>query len=148
LAVNVEAERKVAQLNDEIQALARNVKIKDQTIQESSVKIELMERRQEVIKRQAEAILDLENKLTSAKKDANKFREDMESLQNELEMEQKNVKSMAMTAGQENQGEFFLDIHYTILIESLVIGAQPMEPENMLTEGSLETSHLLEQVRF
>ena len=41
-----------------------------------------------------------------------------------------------------------LDIHYTILIESLVIGAQPMEPENMLTEGSLETSHLLEQVRF
>ena len=107
MAVNVEAERKVAQLNDEIQALARNVKIKDQTIQESSVKIELMERRQEVIKRQAEAILDLENKLTSAKKDANKFREDMESLQNELEMEQKNVKSMAMTAGQENQGEFF-----------------------------------------
>jgi dynactin 1 len=113
LAVNVEAERKVAQLNDEIQALARNVKIKDQTIQESSVKIELMERRLEVIKRQAETILDLENKLVSAKRDAKKFREDMESLQIELEMEQKNAKSMTMTAGQENQGEFFLilDIH-------------------------------------
>ena len=107
LAVNVEAERKAAQLNDEIQALARNVKIKDQTIQESSVKIELMERRLEVIKRQAETILDLENKLASAKKDAKKFREDMESLQIELEMEQKNAKSMTMTAGQENQGEFF-----------------------------------------
>ena len=107
MSVNVEAERKVAQLNDEIQALARNVKIKDQTIQESSVKIELMERRLEVIKRQSETILDLENKLASAKKDAKKFREDMESLQIELELEQKNAKSMAMATGQENQGEFF-----------------------------------------
>ena len=108
LAINVETERKIAQLNDEIQALARNIKIKDQTIQESSVKIELMERRLEVIKRQAETILDLENKLTSAKKDAKKFREDMESLQNELEMEQKNAKSMTMTTGQENQSKFYL----------------------------------------
>lgn len=107
LAVNVEAERKIAQLNDEIQALARNVKIKDQTVQESSVKIELMERRLEVIKRQAETISDLENKLTSAKKDAKKFREDVESLQIELEMEQKNAKSMTMAAGQENQSESF-----------------------------------------
>ena len=108
LSVNVEAERKVAQLNDKIQALARNVKIKDQTIQESSVKIELMERRLEVIKRQAETILDLENKLASAKKDAKKFREDMESLQIELEMEQKNAKSMTVAAGQENRVSSFL----------------------------------------
>jgi dynactin 1 len=150
LSVNVEAERKVAQLNDEIQALARNVKTKDQTIQESSVRIELMERRLEVIKRQADTILDLENKLVSAKKDAKKFREDMESLQIELEMEQKNAKTMAMAAGQENQGEFFsISQHpYTILIELLAIGAQPVEPDNMPIEGSLETSHLLEQVRL
>ena len=33
-------------------------------------------------------------------------------------------------------------------MESLVIGAQPVEAENMPFEGSLETSHLLEQVRF
>jgi len=151
LAVNVEAERKVAQLNDEIQSLARNVKIKNQTIQESSVKIELMERRLEVIKRQAEMILELENKLASAKKDAKKFREDMELLQVELEMEQKNAKSMAMAAGQETQSELpFLSLNhsYTMLIESSAIGAQPVEPENMPIEGSLETSHLLEQVRF
>ena len=37
---------------------------------------------------------------------------------------------------------------YTKFIESLVIGAQPVEPDNMPIEGSLETSHLLEQVRF
>ena len=150
LAVNVEAERKVAQLNDEIQALARNVKIKDQTIQESSVKIELMERRLEVIKRQAETILELENKLASAKKDAKKFREDMEALQIELEMEQKNAKLMAMTGGQENQGEFFPYSRFRIQysLNPLVAGTQPAEPENMPIEGSLETSHLLEQVRL
>ena len=152
LSVNVEAERKIAQLNDEIQALARNVKIKDQNIQESSVKIELMERRLEVIKKQAEMILDLENKLASAKKDAKKFREDMESLQIELEMEQKNAKSMTMTAGQENQGESFPILKhvyaYAILIEPLATGAHPVEPENMAIEGSLETSYLLEQVGF
>lgn len=107
-----------------------------------------MERRLEVIKRQAETILDLENKLASAKKDAKKFREDMESLQIELEMEQKNAKSMAMAAGQENQGEFFLILIIHILMQSLAIGAQPAEPDNMPIEGSLETSHLLEQVRF
>jgi hypothetical protein len=33
-------------------------------------------------------------------------------------------------------------------MEPLVIGAQPVEAENMPIEGSLETSHLLEQVRF
>ena len=37
---------------------------------------------------------------------------------------------------------------YTILIDLLAIGAQPVEPDNMPIEGSLETSHLLEQVRF
>ena len=100
LSVNVEAERKVAQPNDEIQALARNVKIKDQTI-------ELMECCLEVIKRQSEMILDLENKLAFAKKDVKKFCDDMEMLQIELELEQKNAKSMTMATGQENQGEFF-----------------------------------------
>jgi len=54
----------------------------------------------------------------------------MKSPQNELEMEQKNAKLMTMTAGQENQ----------------IIGAQPVEPEDMLTEGSFETLHLLEQI--
>ena len=52
-AVNVEAERKVAQLNDEMQALARTIGIKDQTIQETGVKVELMERRMKTVKKRA-----------------------------------------------------------------------------------------------
>ena len=55
-AVNVEAERKVAQLNDEMQALVRTLKAKDQHIQESGVKNELMERRMEGVKKQGELI--------------------------------------------------------------------------------------------
>ena len=41
-----------------------------------------------------------------------------------------------------------LNIHFQTLIESLAIGAQPVEPDNMPIEGSLETSYLLEQVCF
>ena len=106
------------QLHDEIQALVRNVKIKDQTIQESSVKIELMERRLEVVKRQAETILELENKLASAKKDAKKFREDMEALQIELEIEQKNAESII---GYDWRTDvfFLFSFSYTIFIEPI-----------------------------
>jgi len=37
---------------------------------------------------------------------------------------------------------------FTMFIEPLAIGAQPVESENMLIEGNLESSHRLEQVRF
>ncbi|KAI9569455.1 dynein associated protein-domain-containing protein [Boletus coccyginus] len=88
-AVNVEAERKATQLQDEIQSLVRSLKSRDQTIQESTVKIELMERRMEGSKRQSDTI------------DA---------------LEQDNAKLKTMAA-----------------------------PER---QGSVETSHLLEQVRY
>ena len=57
MAVNVEAERKAAQLNDKIRGLIRSLKTKDQAIQESTVKIELMERRMETVKKQADRIV-------------------------------------------------------------------------------------------
>jgi dynactin 1 len=60
MAINVEAERKAAQLQEEIQGLVRGLKMKDQTIQESGVKIEHMERRMEAAKKQADTIGDLE----------------------------------------------------------------------------------------
>ena len=59
MAINVEAERKVAQLHEEIQGLVRNLKAKEQQAQETTVKIELMERRMETVKKQADTIADL-----------------------------------------------------------------------------------------
>lgn len=105
LAINVEAERKVAQLNDEMQGLVRSLKTKDQTIQESGVKIELMERRMEAVKKQADTIVDLEGELSKARKQERAYEEAMEQLQADLDtLEQDNAKLKTLTAGQERQG--------------------------------------------
>ncbi|KII94229.1 hypothetical protein PLICRDRAFT_100409 [Plicaturopsis crispa FD-325 SS-3] len=130
-AINLEAERKVAQLNDEIQGLIRSLKTKDQNVQESAVKIELMERRMEAVKKQADAIVDLEAELSKARKQERAYEEAMEQLQSDLDaLEQDNAKLKAVASGPERQAS----------------GAQPAETENIAIEGSLETSHLLEQI--
>ncbi|KAG5654154.1 hypothetical protein H0H81_006866 [Sphagnurus paluster] len=131
LAVNVEAERKVAQLNDEIQGLVRSLKTKDQNIQESAVKIELMERRMETVKKQADTIMELESELSKARRQERAYEEAMEQLQADLDtLEQDNAKLKALTAGQDRQAP----------------GTQHVEVEPVAIEGSLETSHLLEQI--
>ncbi|KIL71443.1 hypothetical protein M378DRAFT_93968 [Amanita muscaria Koide BX008] len=130
LAINVEAERKVTQLNDEIQSLVRSLKTKDQSIQESTVKIELMERRMETVKKQADAILGLEGELSKARKQERAYEEAMEQLQADLDvLEQENAKLKAANVGQERPGH-----------------QQSVEPENVAVEGSFETSYLLEQI--
>ena len=104
-AINVEAERKVAQLNDEMQGLVRRLKTKDQNIQESAVKIELMERRMETVKKQADTIDDLAAELSKARKQERAYEEAMEQLQTDLEsVEQENAKLKTLSAGLERQG--------------------------------------------
>ncbi|EGN93727.1 hypothetical protein SERLA73DRAFT_172019 [Serpula lacrymans var. lacrymans S7.3] len=130
-AINVEAERKAVQLQDEIQGLVRSLKAKDQNIQESVVKIELMERRMETVKKQADTIGDLEIELNKARKQERSYEEAMEQLQADLDaLEQDNAKLKVMSAGPERQAS----------------GTQPTEAESVPIEGSLETSHLLEQI--
>jgi len=105
LEVNVEAERRVAKLNDEMQGLMRTLKGKDQSIQEASVKIEWMERRMEAAKKQTEVIGGLEDELMDMKKQKRDYEEAMEHLQVDLDvLEQDNAKLKALTAGQEKQG--------------------------------------------
>ncbi|KZT02085.1 dynactin [Laetiporus sulphureus 93-53] len=130
-AINAEAERKVAQLNDEMQALARTLRTKDQNIQEATVKIELMERRMEAVKKQADTIVDLEAELNKSRKQERAYEEAMEQLQADLyALEQDNAKLKMLTSSQEKQ----------------LPGNQATEPENVQVEGSLETSYLLEQI--
>ncbi|KAH7920934.1 hypothetical protein BV22DRAFT_1097308 [Leucogyrophana mollusca] len=130
-AVNIEAERKATQLQEEIQGLVRSLKTRDQNIQESGVKIELMERRMEAAKRQADTVVDLEIELSKARKQERAYEEAMEQLQADLDtLEQDNAKLKALSTGPERQAP----------------GMQPVESENVPLEGSLETSHLLEQI--
>ena len=105
-AVNIEAERKVAQLNDEMQALVRTLRARDQQIQESGVKIELMERRMEASKKQADTIVDLENELMKARKQERAYEEAMEQLQADLDaLEQDNAKLKAAVSTTESKRE-------------------------------------------
>ncbi|EJD45781.1 hypothetical protein AURDEDRAFT_87692 [Auricularia subglabra TFB-10046 SS5] len=129
-AVNVEAERKVAQLSEELQELVRSIKARDQTIQESSVKIELMERRLEGVKRQGDAIVELESDLAKARKQEKAYEEAMEQLQADLDtLEQENVK-----------------LKQAAPVVKEASTAQQVEGEAIPVETNLETSHLLEQI--
>lgn len=105
-AVNVEAERKLAQLNDEMQALVRTLKSKDQHIQESGVKIELMERRMDTGRKQGEMISELESELQKARKQERAYEEAMEQLQADLDVfEQENKKLKTAATAVEKQGK-------------------------------------------
>ncbi|ELU43793.1 dynactin [Rhizoctonia solani AG-1 IA] len=132
-AVNVDAERTVNKLNEEIKDLIRSIKTRvgDQTIQETSVKIELMERRMETVKKQADAIVDLEGDLAKARKQEKAYEEALEQLQSDLdEMGQENARLKQATAGMEKHAS----------------GMQPAVEEPVIASGDLEASHLLEQI--
>ncbi|KAH9996492.1 dynein associated protein-domain-containing protein [Russula vinacea] len=131
MAVNVEAERKVAQLNEEMQGLVRTLKIKDQNIQESGVKIELMERRMEGVKKQAEAVAELEGLLGKAQKQEKYYVEAMEQLQSEFDaLAKENGKlKTASNAPEKAAG--------TTTAQSQIA---------LHVDGNLETTHLLEQL--
>lgn len=149
-AVNVEAERKAVQLQDEIQGLVRSLKSRDQTIQESGVKIELMERRMEASKKQTDTIVELETELSKARKQERAYEEAMEQLQADLDaLEQDNAK-LKTVAASERQGARFTalaSLGYDTQRFRSATGNQPAESDNAPIEGSVETSHLLEQVR-
>lgn len=68
-----------------------------------------MERRLEAVKKQADAIVELENELAKARKQERAYEEAMEQLQADLDsLEQDNAKLKSLTAGNERQGEYFL----------------------------------------
>ncbi len=150
MAVNEEAERKVAQLNEEMQGLARTLKSKDQNIQESAVKIELMERRMEAAKKQAEAVTELEGLLGKAQKQEKYYVEAMEQLQSEFDsLAKENSKLKAISNASEKEGMYYKLLHGSRPHLVLVVGATTTQSQIVLpVDGNLETTHLLEQVRF
>ena len=151
MTVNEEAERKVAQLNEEMQGLVRTLKSKDQNIQESAVKIELMERRMEAAKKQAEAVTDLEGLLGKAQKQEKYYVEAMEQLQSEFDsLAKENSKLKATTNTSEKEGMNYNILHDLLPHLLLAVGtAMPTQSQIVLpVDGNLETTHLLEQVCF
>lgn len=114
-----------------MQGLVRSLRTKDQTIQESVVKIELMDRRMGAVKRQADQIADMEIELGKARKQERAYEEAMEQLQADLDsLEQDNAKLKTLASNPDRQ----------------VMGVQPVETDQIPMDN-LETSHLLEMVR-
>lgn len=70
------------------------IRVQDQSQQESAVKIELMERRLESVKKQADALAQLELELAKAKKQEKAYEDAIEALQGDLDnMEQELSKA-------------------------------------------------------
>lgn len=92
VVMNHDMERKVQQHSDEIVKLIKDVKFKDQALQESSVKIELLEKRMETVKKQADQIAILEETLTKTQTQEQMYAEAVENLQAEYDaLEQENL---------------------------------------------------------
>ncbi|KAJ7068484.1 dynein associated protein-domain-containing protein [Mycena amicta] len=131
LAVNLEAERRVSQLNEELQGLMRTVKQKEQQIQEATVKNDLMERKMEMVKKQADAITEKDGIIADGKRRQRELEDALEQMQGDLDVsEQERMKLKALVGTEQRPAP----------------GVVAPEPENAQTEGSLETSHLLEQI--
>ncbi|CAL1693902.1 unnamed protein product [Somion occarium] len=117
-AINVEAERKVAQLTDELSGLARTLREKEKKIEETNVKIELMEHKMKELNKRADEIEGYKAELAKLHKQERAYEEAMEQFQADLDtLEQENAKLKAAAASHERQ-----------------------------VEGNLETSYLLEQI--
>ncbi|KAJ7439861.1 dynactin [Mycena latifolia] len=131
VAVNLEAERRVAQLNEELQGLVRTLKQKEQHIQEATVKNDLMERKMETVKRQADSIAEKDIVIADSKRRQRELEEALEQVQGDLDVsEQERLKLKTLVGNEQRQAS----------------GTIVAEPENLPVEGSLETSHLLDQI--
>ncbi|SCZ96495.1 BZ3500_MvSof-1268-A1-R1_Chr8-2g10234 [Microbotryum saponariae] len=127
-AINVEAERKVHKLNEELRDLVREMRTKDLAYQESIVKIEVMEKRMEAVKKQADAITELEAELVKSKKQERVYEEAIEALHSDLDAMEQELTKMKQNVVSNDKS------------------AGPGEGEAVVYEGNMETSYLIEQI--
>lgn len=142
-ALNVEAEHKVVKLNEEMQELVRTIKAREQTIQETAVKIQVLERRMEAHRKQAETVVDMEEQLKNEKKQVKMYEEAMETLQAEMEaLHQDNAKLKQNLANPERQSMYGYQ-HQTWILTFLVQPLVPNIPSNPRLFKSKAISRLL-----
>ncbi|KAI8092701.1 dynein associated protein-domain-containing protein [Halteromyces radiatus] len=131
--VDHDKDRKLQQHADEILKLIKDVKMKDQSLQEAGVKVELLEKRMEAAKKQADQISVLQETLQKSQSQEQMYAEAMENLQTEYDsLEQENAKLKKLVSVQEES------------TRSLVSSSSvtPKKPEYDMAEGTstLETS--------
>lgn len=98
---NAEAERRVSRLSDELRDMVREIKLRDQSLQEGGVKIETLERRIEGARKQADHILELEREIAKARKQEKEYEDAIEQLQaDQADLEAENAKLRRRPASQ------------------------------------------------
>lgn len=106
LVQNSDMERQIGRLNEEIISLARELKLRDQAIQEYAVKTELLDKRTETARKLSAEMLTMQRQLESARAKEQTYEEAIESLQGEMDnmereyrklrQESANARSVAM----------------------------------------------------
>ncbi|KAI8597495.1 hypothetical protein EDD21DRAFT_215136 [Dissophora ornata] len=93
VVVNVDAEQKVHTLSEQVLKLVKEVKLKEQALQESGVEIELLGKRMESFKKQAEQLSILDRDADKAKKQEQVYEVAISTLQAEMaSLEEENAQ--------------------------------------------------------
>ncbi|OAV92880.1 hypothetical protein PTTG_02031 [Puccinia triticina 1-1 BBBD Race 1] len=144
-AMNVDAELKVLKLSEEIRELVKDTRAKDHSLQESQVKIQVMEKRMEAVKKQADAMSELESRLKKAEKEVKQYEELNESMQNEYEKmaeQNKELKIQLVALGTDESRNSKNAAATAPAPLAGISGHDFYVPY----EGNLETTQLVEQV--
>ncbi|WWD18419.1 hypothetical protein CI109_102869 [Kwoniella shandongensis] len=134
---NADTERKVVKLTEEVKDMLREIKIRDQSLQESGVKVETLERRLEASRKQGDIIVELENDVAKAKKQEKVYEDAIEQLQAEQDaLEAENAR---LRKGQGHAG----DRQANAPTSTPGMGDLPLGTS---TGAGLESSQLAEQI--
>ncbi|KAI9322335.1 hypothetical protein BX666DRAFT_604794 [Dichotomocladium elegans] len=110
VVVSHDMERKLQQHTEEILKLIKDIKLKDQALQESNVKVELLEKRMVVVKKQAEQIATLEEQLTKSQSQERVYAEAIENLQADFDaLDQEHTKLKTAAAQSEMKWQMASD---------------------------------------
>lgn len=148
-AQNPELERQVTKLSEDARDLLRQVKARDQALQEGSIKIERLQKQLEKSKAQVDEHSDVRSKLTETQRQAKAYQDANDALQSEIEALQKDhdrLKAQLASAPEDalaanqavGEGEARIGGAGRALADGAVdVGA---------SYGSLETSYLVDQL--
>ncbi len=134
-ARNPEVERQVARLTDEAKELYREIKYRDERLQEEAIKVERLDRQIKASKEQADQLVSLRHELNESQKQSKAYQEANETMQGDIDNLEKTVRRMrkeAPAASEQGQSESTI---------SRQAGFTELEG------GSLETAYLVQKVQ-
>lgn len=149
VAHNVEAERQISKLHEDAKDLYRQIKARDEALQEGTIKVERLQRQLEKSKEESMQMNDVKSSLSEIQRQAKAYQEGNESLQKELEEMQRanddlaqQLRSSAPLQAGEGAGEGLKSAE----MKRGTSATAPITGSSFMGSSSLETSYLLDQV--